>query len=245
VSFTAVGGDAGVGTHRVQPFGADLQAVGPPIDLDEGGRTVVEVAARPDGGWIAVATRQLIAEGHFEVYGKLVGGDGCVASFRADQGDSEAPSRPTLAVADDGTFVVTWRAKVAIAEGEGVFGRFFDAAGRARSDAIQLSGADLDANRPVVAIWGDLVLFAWEGETDGPTLPAPLDVRTWTWSNASLVPLTARQRLNPVGTEISAERPAVAIAPHVDGTATALVTWEQVGPDTRVAAVPVTLVPAP
>ncbi len=242
VAYTAVGGAAGEGTHRVQRFGVDLSPVGEPVDLQAGGRTVVDVVARPDGGWVAVATRQLVLQDRFEIYGRLVRGDGCVVNFRADQGESQAPSRPTLAIGPDGGFVATWRAKVAIAEGEGVYGRFFDDIGRARSDSFQLSGTDLDANRPVVSIWDDLAMFAWEGESDGGPLPAPLDVRTQTWSISQRLPVTAVQRLNEPGSTVSAERPAIGIAPRGDGTATAMVTWEQVGADTRVSTVPVTLV---
>jgi hypothetical protein len=243
VAYTAVGGGAGVGTHRIQPFDTDLSAVGPPIDLEEGGRTIVEVSELPDGGWVAVATKQMPMQGHFQVYGRLVHADGCISNFRADQGESDAPSRPAIAVAEDGSFAVTWRAKVAVGEGEGVYGRFFDDRAGARSDSFLLSGDQGDANRPVVAIWGDLAMFAWEGEADGEPLPAPLDVSTQTWSVSRMEPITAPQRLNQLATTISAERPAVSIAPRGDGTATALVTWEQVGPDTRVTAIPVILAP--
>lgn len=234
--WNETGGTSGEGEHVLLRFDADLQPVGDRVVVAAAGWTVAEVAVRSDGGMVVVATRKLPqVQDYLEVYGKVYGADGCESEFRADQAESNAPSRPTLAIHADGRFAVTWRAKVSAGVGAGAYGRFFDPVGRALTDSFALSREGEDANRSVVAFWGDRAVFSWEGDVDlDPVLPRK-DVSTWIWSLPDAAPIGARFLQNEPSL-VSAERPAVSIRASEDGSARLITTWEQVGPDTRVVA---------
>ncbi|MEZ4240161.1 MAG: hypothetical protein R3F59_29215 [Myxococcota bacterium] len=211
-------------------FDAALAPVGPPKLADDSSRKTADAAPTPDGGWTAVwaieydhptATGQVV----YEVWGRQHRGDGTAWTFRADDLDTAFPSRPAVAVRDDGMFAVTWRDKLeaeGAGLGSGAYVRLFDA------DAVPLGpsvavGAGGDGDRVVVDWAGDLALVVWQ-ETDAEGVPGVV-LAGVTEDGAVAVP---RTWLSAPGGDRD-ERPSVAVRPSADGW-DALVVWEALGP---------------
>jgi len=134
------------------------------------GRSVADAAALTDGNFVLVGTnKDSPPEGlTAEVYGRVIGPDGCITQFRVDQGASDFPSRPAVAASPDGTFAVTWRNKVEQGVGDGVYGRFFAADGRALGDQVELMPLPNNGTRSVVGFVGTDAFFAWQAVRGDP-----------------------------------------------------------------------------
>jgi len=136
------------------------------------GRSVADVAPLSDGSFVLVGTNkdspppELLSE----VYGRVIGPDHCVTPFRVDQGLTLNPSRPAVAASQDGSFVVTWRNKVSRDEGDGVFGRLFDAQGRALTEQFTLMEAPNNATRSVARYVGTDLFLSWQATLTEPAI---------------------------------------------------------------------------
>ncbi len=222
------GGSHGEGVHYVQRFSANLDFVGEPIFVKAAGRTAADVAALPGtpGGFVVTGTYKDSVTDIMQVYAVKFGADGCQQEIRIDQGESDAPSRPAIAIDALGRMAVTWRSKVEMGLGEGSYGRFFEASGLARTDAFALARAEEDGNRSVVAFWGNRVVFAWQGIVEG-TLE---DVAVSVWDIDARNQVFAEDIFNDRGTdpEVDAHRPSISIKPDPGSNdATLVVTWEE------------------
>jgi hypothetical protein len=224
--WVSIGGVHGEGVHYVQRFAADLALVGEPLAIKAAGRSAADIAALPGapGGFVVTGTVKDLASDQMQVYAVKVGADGCRQEIRGDQGESDAPSRPAVAVDAQGRMALTWRSKVEAGLGEGSYGRFFEASGQARSDSFSLASADEDGNRSVVAFWGTLAVFAWQGIVAGDQEDAAYAI----YDIESVEHVFSEDVFNVVGEEpeIDAQRPSIAIRDAGDGTATLVVTWE-------------------
>lgn len=226
VVWESNGGAHGEGIHYVQRFDADLQLVDAPRFIKAAGRSAADIVALPGapGGYVVTGTYKETSTDLMQVYAVKVGADGCWQEIRGDQGESDAPSRPAIAVDGAGRMAITWRSKVEQGLGEGSYGRFFEASGRARSDSFPLAMAKEDGNRSVVAFWGSDVVFVWQGIVAGERE----DVAASIWNIDSVSQVFAEDILNEYGDEpeIDAQRPSIAIRQDAGGAATLVVTWE-------------------
>ncbi len=222
VVWESHGGDWGDGTHLIRRFDDRLNFIDEePVFVEAAGRSAPDVYALADRGFVVTGTHKF-TDAHMEVYAKKFGGDGCVQPFRADQAESEAPSRPAIAVDAVGRMAITWRSKVEMGVGAGSYGRFFDAQGRAMGDSFSLASVAEDGNRSVVQFWGERAVFCWQGVVDGLLPDAPCSI----WDLPTGQPVVSQWQLNddPL---VDASRVAISIRDDGGGAATMAVTWEQ------------------
>lgn len=152
-----------------------------------GSQVSAEVAALPDGGFIVTYAGVPLKSGlaqigfqRFDATGAAVGGETIVS------GDMSTFSamNPSVAVLEDGGFLVTWQSGKNLAgdyadgDREGVYARLFDADGLAVGGSFALTQevADWQQNPVALRLSDGAVLIAWHGKAlDGES--AALGVR--------------------------------------------------------------------
>ncbi|RID93744.1 calcium-binding protein [Gemmobacter lutimaris] len=148
-----------------------------------GSQVSAEVAALPDGGFIVTYAGVPLKSGlaqigfqRFDATGAAVGGETIVS------GDMSTFSamNPSVAVLEDGGFLVTWQSGKNLAGGyadgdrEGVYARLFDADGLAvgGSFAVTQEVTDWQQNPVALRLSDGAVLIAWHGKALDGESPA-------------------------------------------------------------------------
>jgi hypothetical protein len=207
-------------------FDADLAIAGPDRIAVESSRKTTDAAPMPDGGWVGVwaihydhPTDPL--EVYYEVWGRLLHGDGQSGSFRADDLDAAWPSRPAVAASSTGVISVSFRDKTS-SEGDsaGTFGRLFDADAVPYGPSFELSSGG-DGDRVVTAWIDDVALYSWqEADTDG---------LSGIWLSAVHAPtgevVIDRLPIHDAG-DLMEERPSFSIRSLGDGAYEIVYVWE-------------------
>ena len=154
-----------------QRFSDDGTRIGERIEVTLGAtqrNDDVTLASRPDGGFV-VAWKSLGYYGYYQANSRVMartfdaGGrsTGKPIQINSDTERSNAPS--SIAVADDGTFLVVWGRSGPLGDPPPVEarGRVFDAQGEARSDELAFSAegwgpvAAADPNDSFLVVWSD------------------------------------------------------------------------------------------
>ena len=147
----------------IEPRGADA-----PVQLNtttEGAQEDLDLAIRPDGGFIAVWT-DVNSGGEHRIMGRMYDADSQAegGEFVVDSGSSVA-SDPKISIRDDGSFVVAW------GDGQGSKGtveaRSFSADGTAQTDAKTTLTGDTHQPEVLALEGGDYVVATfdnWHGK---------------------------------------------------------------------------------
>jgi hypothetical protein len=210
-------------------FDAALAGTGAAHEVDVSSRKTPDAAALVDGGWVGVWTRDydhpsIEGEQVYEVWGRMYRGDGSAWTFRADDLDTAWPSRPAVAVSDDGLVAVSWRDKLegeGAGKGSGAYVRLFDADGLPLGSSLAL-GEGHDGDRVVVAWAGELAVVAWQ-ETDPDGLPGLVMSAVHAPTQQIVVD---RLALHEPGGDRD-ERPSIVVRPVGDGYEV-LAVWEAI-----------------
>jgi hypothetical protein len=154
-------------------FDGALAPVGLAHEADNSSKKASDADDGPDSSWVGVWAREIEAGSGqilYEVWGRQYRADGTLWTFRADDMDSALPSRPAVAVRDDGVFAVVWRDKVqseGADNGAGAYVRLFGPDAEPLGPSIRLDPGG-DGDRVVVAWAGDLAVVSWqESEPQG------------------------------------------------------------------------------
>jgi hypothetical protein len=214
-----------------QTFDGALAETGPPHEVDLSSRKTPDAAPLADGGWVGVWTRDydhpsIVGEQVYEVWARLYRGDGSAWTFRADDMDTAWPSRPAVAVSDEGLIGVSWRDKLeaeGAGKGSGAYARMFDADGIPLGPSVAM-GPGHDGDRVVIAWAGDLAISSWQ-ETDDDGLPGLVMSVIHAPTQEIVVD---RLMLHEPGGDRD-ERPSIAVR-QVGSDYEVLVVWEAIGP---------------
>ncbi|MCH9829044.1 MAG: DUF11 domain-containing protein [Gammaproteobacteria bacterium] len=140
---------------RAQRFAADGIALGAEAVVDNTGQPCndAEVSMDADGNYVVVWRRY---EPSNVIYGRRFNADGTVAGpeFRASSEVADDQTHPDVAMAADGSFVVTWmNDNVSGATAGEIFARRFDPDGEPLGDSFRVSSVDNGTERsPFVGI---------------------------------------------------------------------------------------------
>jgi acetyltransferase-like isoleucine patch superfamily enzyme len=151
--FTGGGNQAGatfeVSTNRVSSKGATDVAMAP-----DGSFVVVWDAGGQDGDGSGVFAQR------YDRAGRRLGGE-----LRVNSHTLNDQSDPSLAMKPDGSFFVAWASHGQDGSDDGVFGQWFDAAGRKAGGELAINGQTAGTqSEPAVAISSNGALFVvWEG----------------------------------------------------------------------------------
>lgn len=203
-------GDRTAGAPATYPalgLGWDLAplAAASVVGTSPGTGSPVAVEAHPDGGYVFAWSDQADARtGAIQVVHVDVSG-GIVASARVDDvALAYAPSRPALAVADDGGIVVGWRAQDDAQVGYGARLRWLDADLVPLGASVALGLAPDATNRVAIGADGGWLVAAWEEATaDG-------DVAIQVFDRATGAARTGPMRVHDAVAGVQA-RPAVEV----------------------------------
>jgi hypothetical protein len=207
-------------------FDADLGAVGPDRIAIESSRKTSDAAPMLDGGWVGVWAIHYDHptdpnEVYYEVWGRLHRGDGVTGSFRADDLDAQWPSRPAVAVSDEGLLSISFRNKTSSnGDSAGTFGRLFDADAMPYGPSFEVSSGG-DGDRIVTAWADDVALYSWqEVDTDG---------LSGIWLSAVYAPtgeiIVDRMPIHDPA-DLSEERPSFAVRRVAPGVFEIVYVWE-------------------
>jgi cysteine-rich repeat protein len=171
-SFVVVWQSAGQDGYGFGVFGQRCDAFGTPVGAEfqvntdtQYGEEVPSVAVSPAGGFVVV-WQSGTSEHPYDIHGQRYDSSGIPdgAAFRVNtfiQGDQTMPS---VAMADDGSFVVVWSSWGKDGSGDGVFGQRYDSSGEPSGFEFQINTyTQDDQNWPVVAASADSrFVVVWE-----------------------------------------------------------------------------------
>ena len=129
------------------------------------------VAAMPDGGCVATWTSQYQDGDNKGIYAQRFDGTGAAVGneFLVNSTTDDTQQRSSVAVAEDGSFVIVWESFGQDGDGKGIFGQRYAANGQAVGSEFQVNQTTQgDQETPTVACLADHgFIVIWGGRGDG------------------------------------------------------------------------------